>query len=358
MVKENGKYWMILLFTLFCVITMKCSIVQAKAEGSTDGVLFYQKLMPHKNAEQRAHPNYNNDDIINMLAEKITDDGNHQYFTLQKITNFLFIFLRIIVILSLAIFVRKFINRTTKQVIKAVAEKHQKNKKNNKYYNNQLIVETATPIVLSILHWGLSIVSILLILATIGIDIMPIIYSFGVVGLAISIGSQALVKDLINGVLTLFEGNIAVGETATINGNLGIIEGISLRCIEFRHSSGPMQVIPFSEISILQNLSRDYSVAKIQFAVAHGADINVVENALRSVYKDMQQSPEFSKMIKEDIQFKGIDHFSEIAVYVLAVIKLYPDPFQNFTHEFNRLLHIKLKELQVPFPLILPFVIK
>ena len=107
----------------------------------------------------------------------------------------------------------------------------------------QALAKTAGPILNSILHWVLICITLLIVLAEIGVDIMPIIYSFGVLGLAISIGAQTLVKDIISGILTLFEGIVSVGETVQVNGSIGTIEGMSLRSIEFRHGNGTMQII-------------------------------------------------------------------------------------------------------------------
>ena len=179
---------------------------------------------------------------------------------------------------------------------------------------------------------------------------MPIIYSFGVLGLAISIGAQTLVKDLISGVLTLFEGIVSVGEIVEINGNIGTIEGMSLRSIEFRHGNGTMQVVSFSEISSLINLSRDYSICSIVVPVSHEADIEKVEEIYIDVFKNLKKNDEWKDKIISDIEVKGIFSITETAVYMKASMRIKPDPYDLFGQEFRKQLFMKMKEHKIPAP--------
>jgi small-conductance mechanosensitive channel len=152
---------------------------------------------------------------------------------LQKITNkknlILLIagFIRIALIVTIFLFLWKTSNHFVNEYLSRIYLKRQKI--SNKAKNN-IFLKTITPILQSIVHWVLIIIVILLILSELNFNIMPIIYSFSVLGLAISIGSQALVKDLINGVLTLFEGNMAVGDFIKIGTNEGYVESMNLSC--------------------------------------------------------------------------------------------------------------------------------
>lgn len=90
-------------------------------------------------------------------------------------------------------------------------------------------------------------------LQTMGVDIKALIISAGVFGLAISLGSQNIVKDLINGLIILVENQIALGDTVEINNMQGIVSNVTLRYILLIDEKARMTFIPFGNISQIKN---------------------------------------------------------------------------------------------------------
>ena len=213
------------------------------------------------------------------------------------------------------------------------------------------VFKTVAPIIRSTFHWILIFLGTLLVLSEMNINIMPIIYSFSVITLAVSLGSATLVKDIINGIMMLFEGNMAVGDVVIIGSHAGIVETISLRCVHLRHGTGELQTIPFSEVSDVINCTRDYNVADIRFIVDYQADLKVVDKALLAVYDLLKKDAKFKSYIMGDLNIYGISELNEKGATVHAGIKIIPDPKKLFLNEFNRLLLLELQNRQVPFPM-------
>lgn len=290
-------------------------------------------------------------DIDDIVAQKVV--SNYQLKNLQnllKVDRLMSVGLllsRLCVIFLIFGVMWKATNRFTVRFVSSVVKRTHKNQK---YTGAQSLANTAGPILNSILHWGLICITLLIVLTEIGVDIMPIIYSFGVLGLAISIGAQTLVKDIISGILTLFEGIVSVGEIVELNGNVGTIEGMSLRAIEFRHSNGTMQVVAFSEISNLINLSRDYSICSIVLPVGYDADIKKVEEVCFDVFNDLKASEEWKEEIISELEVLGITSISETAIYVKANVRIKPDPYDMFGQEFRKRLFMRMKECKIPAP--------
>ena len=75
-----------------------------------------------------------------------------------------------------------------------------------------------------ILRWGADVLIVgsapLMLLSTFGVDITPLLASVGVAGLAVSLGTQSLIKDLIGGFLILMENQYAVGDSIQV-GSVG-----------------------------------------------------------------------------------------------------------------------------------------
>ncbi len=344
-------------------ITFTCLCVAQKGENTTPLNVSYQKntISHGKSPAITANPDYvkiksgqklvTDVDIDDVVAQKIV--SNYKIKDLQnlwKVESLVSLGLllgRLGVILIIFAVMWKVTNRFTNSFVNSVVKRTYKHQK---YSDSQALANTAGPILNSILHWVLICITLLIVLAEIGVDIMPIIYSFGVLGLAISIGAQTLVKDIISGILTLFEGIVSVGEIVEINGNIGTIEGMSLRSIEFRHSNGTMQVVSFSEISSLINLSRDYSVCSIVVPVSHEADIEKVEEIYSNVFSKLKASDEWRDEIIGDIEIKGIFSITETAIYVKACMRIKPDPYDLFGQEFRKQLFMKMKECKIPAP--------
>lgn len=258
-------------------------------------------------------------------------------------------FLRIVIIIGIYVLLRRLINRFIYYYIQKISYLH----KEAQYLNNTVaVIKTITPIVQSTIHAILMVLCGLLVLSELNVNIMPIIYSFSIIGLGISIGSQTLVKDLINGVMTLFEGNMAVGDIVTVGSFKGEVESISLRCVHLRHSTGELQTIPFSEVNYVINHSRDYGVANIEFRVSYQAKLKEVEEALQKTYEEIQKDIIYSSYIKGPLKKLGVSHMGDWGVRVSTSVRTVPDPSRKFLGEFYRLLILELQNLNIPMQII------
>ena len=85
-------------------------------------------------------------------------------------------------------------------------------------------------------------------LGTIGIDIAPALAAAGIFGLAISLGAQTLIKDIIGGLTILIEDEFRVGDTVEIGSVSGDIERITLRRTDVRDSEGRLHMLPNGDV--------------------------------------------------------------------------------------------------------------
>lgn len=114
--------------------------------------------------------------------------------------------------------------------------------------------------ILPIIRFG-SIAIILLVIAlmalsVLGIDITPLMAGAGILGLAISLGSQTLVKDIVSGLFYMFDDVFRLGEMIESNGRRGRLEHISTRSVRLRDDEGRVHTIPFGDLGTITNHSR------------------------------------------------------------------------------------------------------
>ena len=122
----------------------------------------------------------------------------------------------------------------------------------------------------------------LIILASMGINIGPLIAGAGVVGLAIGFGAQTLVKDIIAGVFFLMDDAFRVGDFIEVGGTKGSVEHISLRSLRLRNPRGPVHTIPFGSMGTVTNNSRDYIITKLDFRVRYDTDVEKVRKTIET----------------------------------------------------------------------------
>jgi small-conductance mechanosensitive channel len=177
----------------------------------------------------------------------------------------------------------------------------------------------------------------LIILSQIGVDIAPLLAGAGVVGLAIGFGSQALVKDVITGLFILIEDTLAVGDVVDVGkGHLGVVEAISIRSIRLRDGAGALHAIPFSEVSSVINLTKDYAYYVSNVAVSYREDPDRVTAVLRDVAGELMRDAAYRPFILEPLEIIGIDKMTELGITIQSRIKTLPRKQWMVGREFAR----------------------
>ena len=95
----------------------------------------------------------------------------------------------------------------------------------------------------------------LTVLSRLGVNIAPLIAGASVLGLAVSFGSQTLVRDIISGFFYLVDDAFRVGEYIQSGNYRGTVESFSLRSVKLRHQNGPLFTVPFGILGAIQNMS-------------------------------------------------------------------------------------------------------
>src|SRR4030095_1283150 len=112
------------------------------------------------------------------------------------------------------------------------------------------------------------VVAILTALDKIGISPVPALVLAGVIGLAAGFGAQNLIRDVISGCYIVIEDQYVIGDTVQIGETLGRVEQLTMRRTVVRDSRGAQVTIANGEIRSVANLSRDWSQAYVDVALA------------------------------------------------------------------------------------------
>lgn len=175
---------------------------------------------------------------------------------------------------------------------------------------------TVLPLIRDIVLGGIIALTALVILSAIGVDIGPLLAGFGVLGLAVSFGSQTLIKDIVSGVFFMTDDAFRVGEYIETGKQKGTVEKIHLRSVRLRHQNGQIHTIPFGQLDAITNYSRDWATVKFEIRLDRDADIELARKTIKKVGLAMQQDPELGPDLIAPLKMQGIQDITDSAVVV------------------------------------------
>lgn len=213
-------------------------------------------------------------------------------------------------------------------------------------------LRTLLPIVRNVIFIVFAVLFSLVFLSELGIDIIPLLAGAGILGIAIGFGAQTMVKDFLTGFTIILEDLIQVGDVARIGGKIGLIEKITIRKVQLRDLSGIVYTVPFSDVGIIENWTKDFSYYSMDIGVAYREDTDEVIKLIKEIGEDLCCDEDFKNLILEPIEVFGVDAFADSAVIIKARIKTKPIRQWDVGREFNRRMKYKFDEhgVEIPFP--------
>ncbi|WP_394202931.1 mechanosensitive ion channel family protein [Marinagarivorans algicola] len=213
-------------------------------------------------------------------------------------------------------------------------------------------INTLLPIAKNVIYIIFFVLFILMALSELGINVMPLLAGAGVVGFAIGFGAQTIIKDILTGFIIILEDLVQIGDIVCVANKTGVIEKISIRKIQLRDLGGIVYTVPFSEIDVVENLTKDFSYYLFEIGIAYREDTDEVVKILKEVDEDIRSDSEFNKSILEPLEVFGVDQFADSAVIIKARIKTSPLKQWAVGREYNRRFKFAFDQnnIEIPFP--------
>lgn len=144
------------------------------------------------------------------------------------------------------------------------------------------------------------------ILEIMGIPVGTLVASAGVVGLALSLGAQGFVSDIVNGFMILLEKQIDVGDLVELSGILGTVEDVNLKTTRVKDFDGTTHFIPNRSITIISNRSRSDMRVLIQIRLLPHTDLHFVRKVMEEVNAELIPQHEEITMEPAEVSFVPI----------------------------------------------------
>lgn len=177
-------------------------------------------------------------------------------------------------------------------------------------------LRTMMPLLRAVSGGVIAIIGTLLVLSELGVNITPLIAGASVLGLAVSFGSQSLVRDVVSGVFFLAEDSFRIGEYLDCSKVKGTVEGFSVRSLRLRHQNGQLHIVPFGQVGHITNFSRDWTVVKFTLAFTQGTDIELLRKTVKKMGLDMMTEPAFKSVLMQPLKMQGVVDIKDSSVIV------------------------------------------
>ena len=175
-------------------------------------------------------------------------------------------------------------------------------------------------------------------LEKLNIPIIPILAGAGIVGFAVSFSSQNLIRDIINGIIMLWEDQFIIGDLVNIGGTVGVVEHINLRMTQLRQANGTLSTISNSGISIVHNLTKDWSRIIFTIEISPEADLDKALEIVKETACGMQNDEEWKDSVIDPVNVLGVNNISHNGIEIMLWLKTAPGIQFALGREFRRRL--------------------
>ncbi len=192
-------------------------------------------------------------------------------------------------------------------------------------------------------------------LSVVGVNTGALLASAGVLGFAFGFGAQTMVKDLLNGLFLLAEGQYTIGETIELPGvagaNItGVVERVTLRTTTLRNPSGDMHIVPSGEIRVVTNRSKGWSRAQVDAGVGYATPVEEAVRVLESYCDRLEEDSELAEILVDKPMVLGVEAFLDTQYLVRVVAKVPAGKLRDTERRMRRLLRVAFEEAGIEPP--------
>jgi small conductance mechanosensitive channel len=168
------------------------------------------------------------------------------------------------------------------------------------------------------------IIAFLMVLRVVNLDIGPAIAGLGIVGLALSLGAQHIVRDYVAGAFVFIENQYSKGDLVSIAGLTGTVEDVSLRRTTLRDYDGTLHYVPHGLIQTASNLSRTWAAVNLDVPVPYEEDLDEVTAVVDAAAKRLGQEPTLRGAVLEVPRVVRVERLAETGLVLKVFGRVTP----------------------------------
>ena len=190
-------------------------------------------------------------------------------------------------------------------------------------------------------------VAILSVLAELGVNVLPAVIVIGAAIVAVAIGARSLVADVVAGVAIVFEDQFAIGETIQTGATTGKVEQLTLRRTVVRDARGALVTLGNGEIRSVANVSRDWSAATVDIAVAAEEPLERALQVLETASSGLRADPAWSQAIVDGPRVLGVQEYGRSGPTLRVQVRTTPLRQDEVARELRRRIQMEFQRHRI-----------
>ncbi|MDD3687617.1 MAG: mechanosensitive ion channel [Bacteroidales bacterium] len=205
--------------------------------------------------------------------------------------------------------------------------------------------------IFQILRYLIWIISILLMLDTLGLKLNVLLAGSAALLVGVGLGLQNTFNNFISGLTILFEGSIKVGDILEIDGDVVKILNTGLRTTAAINRDDIIFILPNSLITSNKVINWSHQTKKTRFrikvGVAYGSDVDLVTSLLKEAALEHDDISDKSAINARLINFGNSSLDFELLFFSDNVFRI-----ENVKSDIRKIINRKFKEnnISIPFP--------
>jgi small conductance mechanosensitive channel len=192
------------------------------------------------------------------------------------------------------------------------------------------------------------VVALLTALDKVHINPVPALTLAGLASVAVGFGAQNLVRDIITGFYIVLEDQFVVGDTIQVGNTVGRVEHLTLRRTVVRDAQGALVTIANGEIRTVGNLSRDWSQAFVDIALAPDTPLERTVPAIEAAAAQLRGDPAWSQALVDGPKILGIEELDQSTSRLRLQVRTAPTRQDEVARELRRRIQIELQRQGIP----------
>ena len=205
--------------------------------------------------------------------------------------------------------------------------------------------DTMETLLLSVFKYSVYIMAGVIIFSDI-FDLKSVLAAAGIGGIALGLGAQSLIKDVISGFFIVMEDQYVVGDMISVDDMKGTVEKLELRVTKLRSFNGDLYIVPNGEIRKLTNHTRGNKAVIVDVPLAYSADINKAIEIASEVCLRVKEEYE---TIVDDPKVLGITELGKESLNLRIMATALPNEQWEIERRIRKLIKEEFSKENIKF---------
>ncbi len=168
----------------------------------------------------------------------------------------------------------------------------------------------------------IGIVVVLMVLSELGVNVVPLLASAGILSLPLGLAAQHTIRDFFSGLFMLFEDQYGIGDTVRLDDVTGTVEEVGLRITTVRDAEGMLWYVRNGEITRAGNRSQGWAAVFVDVPVAF-ADLPRATSVLRQAAEGLREDPAYARELTGAIEPLEVTQLTADGALVRVTVKTF-----------------------------------